>query len=394
PSLGAPRIFGNALVVSQIALSFVLVTGATLLGQSLLNLMGAHLGFDREYIVTAVLDPQSAGISPQRLPALYAQLIYRIKSEPDVRDAAISLSSIAGGGEQSSGIHVPGYVPQPSERPGTKENLISPGYFTIMGMRLIRGRDFNERDTAGAAPVAIINEAFARRYFADRNPLGRNFGYSLGHSGFEIVGIVADAKTRNPRESAQPMAYRPLNQEMQFARSLEVRAEGDPRPLIPRLRKIIAEVAPGLPVIEVATLSDRIERTITRERLLSQITGFFACLALLLACVGVYGLVSYRVARRTIEFGIRIALGATRKDVVWTALAESLLLLGIGLAVGVGLSLAGTQLIQSLVFGLRANATLIFILAGLFTTAVALLSAAWPASRATRIDPNVALRHE
>ncbi|HYI94912.1 MAG TPA: ABC transporter permease, partial [Bryobacteraceae bacterium] len=135
PSLGVPRIFGNALVVSQIALSFVLVTGAALLGQSLLNLMRTHLGFDREHIVTAVLDPQSAGISPQRLPALYAQLIHRIKSEPDVRDAAISLSSLAGGGEQSSGIHVPGYVPQPSERPGTKENLISPGYFTIMGMR-------------------------------------------------------------------------------------------------------------------------------------------------------------------------------------------------------------------------------------------------------------------
>ncbi len=393
-SPGKPRIFGGALIVSQIALSFVLVTGATLLGQSLLNLMRADLGFDREHVITAVLDPQSAGLSPRNLPAMYAQLVERVASEPGVRAAAISVSSLVGGGEQSSGIHVPGYVPVKSERPGTKENFISPGYFTIMGMRLLRGRDFNERDSAGGAPVAIINESFARRYFAERNPIGMRYGYSSGHSGFEIVGVVADAKTVNPKQPAQPAAYRPLSQDMQFARSLEVRTEGDPRAFVLRIRKLIAEVAPGLPVIEVATLSDRVERTIRRDRLLSHVTTFFACLALLLACIGVYGLVSYRVVRRTVEFGIRMALGARRRDVVWTALAESLLLLVIGIAVGVVLSLAGTKLMQGLVFGLRPNDPLIFVLAGIFTAAVALLSAGWPAGRATRIDPNITLRHE
>lgn len=388
------QVLGKGLVVSQVALSFVLVTGAVLLGTSLLKLMHTDLGFDREHILTIVLDVQSAGLQPRQLPALYDRLVDSVKATPGVRDATISLSSLAGGGQRSSGIHVPGYVPQPSERPGTVENFVAPGYFTIMGMRLLQGRDFDRRDGADGLPVAIVNEAFARRYFAGRNPLGRRFGYNSGHSGFEIIGVIADARTVNPKEPARPMAYRPLAQEMLHARSLEVLTAGDPRAQISQLRKVISDVAPDLPIIEITTLSDRVERTLNQERLLGQLTSFFAVFALLLACMGVYGLVSYGVSRRTAEFGLRMALGARNIQVVWIVLVESLLLLGIGLAIGLGLSIAGARVVQSLLFGLSANDPKILALAALVTSLVTILAACLPARRAARINPSVALRHE
>lgn len=289
---------------------------------------------------------------------------------------------------------MPGYLAKPSERPSTTENFVSPGYFATMGMRLRKGRDFDRRDGADAPAVAIINEAFAARYFAGREALGRRFGYSSEHTGLEIVGVVSDAKTVNPRQPATPMAYRPMNQEMQYARSLEVRTAGDPAALVPQLRRIVAEAAPEMPVIEVATLSNRVERTLGQERLLSQLTSFFAIFALLLACMGVYGLVSYGVSRRTAEFGIRIALGAQTVHVMSIVLMESFLLLSIGLAAGFCLSLIGTKLIQSLLFGLRSNDPLILGLAALLTSVVAIVSAYLPALRAARIDPSVALRKE
>jgi predicted permease len=388
------QVLGKGLVISQIALSILLVTGAVLLGRTMLNLMQADLGFDREHIVTVLIDPQSAGIPQQQLPGLYDQLVERIESAPGVRRATIAMSSLAGGGAQTSGIYVPGYTAQASERPGTMENFIGPGYFAIMGMRLVDGRNFDKRDTAGTAPVAIINQAFARRYFAGRNPIGKKYGYGSSDPGVEIVGIVADAKTVNPRQPASPMAYRPLKQEMQYARSLEVRVDGDPRALASHLRRIVSETAPNLPVIEVATLAERVDRTLKQESLLARLTSVFAAVALLLACMGVYGLMSYRVSRRTAELGIRMALGARSMHIMQMVLGESLLLLGAGLAAGLALSMAGTKLIRNLLFGLSSNDPLTYASAALLMAAVAILSAFVPARRAARIDPTIALRHE
>jgi predicted permease len=354
--------------------------------------MRTDLGFDREHILTVVLDSQSAGLQPRQLPEFYNRLVERVKSTPGVRNATVSLSSLAGGGERSGGIYVPGYTPQSSEAPRTVENFVSPGYFAVMGMRLLQGRDFDGRDGADAPPVAIINEAFARRYFSGRNPLGRRFGYSAGHSGFEIVGVIADARTSSPKEPAHPMSYRPLNQEMQYARSLEVLTEGDPRAHISQIRRVISEAAPNLPIVEVTALSDRVERTFNQERLLNRITSFFATVALLLACMGVYGLVSYGVARRTAEFGIRMALGARNIHVVRIVLFESLLLLVMGLGIGLGSSIAGAGLLRSLLFGLSSNDPLILVVAALLTSVVAILSACLPSGRQHRSERYVKAR--
>lgn len=386
--------FANGLIAAQVALSFVLVTGAALLGRSMLHLLRVDLGFDREHVITVVVDPRSAAFTPQQLPALYERLLRRIRSTPGVRDATISLSSLAGGGEQGSGIHVPGYTPQGSERPRTRENFVEPGYFTLMGMRLLQGRDFDERDKAGSPAVAVVNEMFVRRYFAGRNPIGRKYGYSQGHSGFEIVGVIRDTRTVSPRQSSGPMAFRPLQQEMQYARSLEIRVDDDPRALTSQVRSVISSVVPELPVIEVATLAERVDRTLSQERLLVQLTSFFAVTALLLACIGVYGLVSYRVARRTAELGIRVALGARGEQVIWMVVRESLLLLAAGLIAGLVLSMAGTQYIGSLLFGLSSTDPVTLGLTALFMCVVALFSAWLPARRAARVDPVTALRQE
>ncbi|MBC7926506.1 MAG: ABC transporter permease, partial [Bryobacteraceae bacterium] len=317
-----------------------------------------------------------------------------VKAVPGVRDVTISYSSLAGGGQQISGIYIPGYVGQPSERPSTIENFVTPGYFKTMGMRLLEGRDFDRRDGVQALPVVIINEAFAHRYLAGRNPLGLSYGYSPQHPGVKIIGVIADARTRSPKEPARPMAYRPLQQEMQYARSLEILTDGDPRASMRAVRKAIHDVAPDLPVVDVATLSSRIERTLSQERLLSQVTSFFAFSALLLSCLGVYGLISQSVARRTSEFGIRMALGAHRRDVVSLVLRECFLLLGIGLGLGLSLSLFSTRLLHSLIFGLSSNDPMVLGFAALLTSVVAILAAFRPALRAASVDPSTALRHE
>ena len=191
-------------------------------------------------------------------------------------------------------------------------------------MPLVEGRDFDARDTEKAPKVAVVNETIARRYFDSRSPIGRSYGY--GSLQYQIVGVVRDAKLRGPHSSLRPMAHRPICQEMDYARSLEVRTQGDPRAVASELRKVIAQVAPNLPVQDIATLTERVNRLLAQERLIAQITAFFGLLALLLACIGIYGLTSYTVARRTAEMGIRIALGARQGSVVWLVLREALIL--------------------------------------------------------------------
>jgi predicted permease len=385
---------GGALVIFQVALSLLLVSGSALLSRSLWSLLHIDPGFDRERVLTARIDPRAGGFLPKQLPDLYRRVVERVQAAPGIRAAGVSLLSIAGGGIRSSRIHVPGYTPGPRERPSAWVNLVEPGYFGIVGMRMLQGRDFNALDAAGAPRVAIVNEAMARRYFTGQNPLGRRFAYSPGHSGFEIVGIVRDARISNLREAATPMVYFPLRQEMDYARSLEVRVDGDARVMGAMIRKAVAEAAPDLPVLEVATLAERVDRTLASERRLTILTGSFALLSLLLACVGIYGLTSYRVARRTAEMGIRMALGARSADVVRLVLREAMTLVVAGLAVGVALGAAGARLIRSLLYEVSASDPATLAAAAAVMLLAALASAWIPARRASRIDPMAALRHE
>lgn len=303
-------------------------------------------------------------------------------------------STLAGGSQQTSGIYVPGYLPQPGERPSTVENFVAPAYFETVGMRLLRGREIQQMDTAASAAVAVVNEAFQRRYFAGSDPLGRRYGYSQRHSGFEIVGIVADAKTRNPKDPAVPMVYRPLTQDSNLPRSIEVRTANEPRALISQMRLLAATETPDLPVIEVATLEERVNRTVMSDRLLSNVTSSFASAALLLACVGLYGLLAYQTSRRTAEIAIRMALAAERRHVIGRVLREcSLLLLG-GLLAGMLVFVFAARLLRSLLYGLSATDPWTLTFAAVSLCAMGFVSAYVPASRASRVDPAAALKQD
>lgn len=383
---------GRALVVVQVALSLLLVTGTALLARTLWNLVNADLGVDTMHVVTVRIDPQAAGYSPAQLPALYSQLTERVRALPGVRSVSLAVSSIAGGGTVSSGINVPGYTPGPRENMQVDENLIENGYFETVGMALVEGRSFDSRDSESGQKVAVINETMARRYFGGQSPIGRTYGY--GSLQFQIVGVVRDARVRGPRAAVRPMAYRPIQQEMDYARSLEIRTQADPRAVAAELRKVAAEVAPRLPIQEVGTIAERVHRQVAQERLIAQIAAFFGLLALLLACIGLYGLMSYGVARRRAEMGIRIALGAARTSVVWLVLREALLLAGAGLAVGILLVLAAGRVLSSLLFGVSPTDPATVLATLLLMLMVAVVAAYVPARRAAQVDPATALRQE
>jgi predicted permease len=383
---------GRTLVVVQVAFSLLLVSGAGLLARTLWNLLQMDLGFNREHVLTVRIDPRSAGFTAAQLPSLYAQMVERVRAVPGVQSAGIALSSIAGGGTISSGINVPGYTPDPRENMSIDENYVDPGYFETVGMRLLDGRDFDARDTERAPRVAVINETMARHYFGARSPIGRHYGY--GSTQFEIVGVVRDAKVRGPRSPLRPMAYRPIRQEMDYARSLEVRTQGDPRAVASEIRKVIAGLAPDLPIQDVATLAERVNRLLAQERLIAELTGLFGFLALLLACIGIYGLISYAVARRIPEMGIRMALGARRASVVWLVLREALILVLIGLVIGIPLVSAAARLVTSLLFGVSPTDPATLAATAVLMLSIAIVAAYLPARRASRVDPMGALRYE
>jgi predicted permease len=382
----------KALVIGQVSLSLLLVSGTGLLARTMWNLLQMDLGFDREHVLTVRIDPRSGGFLPAQLPALYGQLVERVRALPEVRSASIAASSIAGGGTRSGSINVPGYTPGPRDDMSVDENFIDPGYFETVGMPLVEGRDFDTRDTETAPKVAVINETMARRYFGSSGAIGRRYGY--GEARFEIVGVVRDAKVRGPRSMTRPMAYRPIRQEIEFARSLEVRTHGDPRAVASQVRKIIAQVAPNLPVQDIATVAQRVNRLFDQERIIAEITAFFSMLALLLACIGIYGLISYAVARRTAEMGIRMALGASPDSVVWLVLREGLMLVLVGILVGIPIAIAAARLMSGLLFAVAATdpATLAGTCSLMLSVTVA--AAYPPARRAARVDPIAALRYE
>ncbi len=234
----------------------------------------------------------------------------------------------------------------------------------------------------------------ARRYFEGESAIGRRFGYGPQDSGFEIVGVVRDARLNNFRERVQPLAYHPLRQELEYAGNLEVRAGGDPRALASQLRNAIKEVAPNLPVQGVTTLAERVSRTVGQERLLAQLSAFFASAALLLACIGIYGLVSYAVVRRTAEIGLRIALGAAPSSVVRIIVREAVTLAVAGLAIGFAVLIPAAHLIQAMLFGVTAADPVTIVSAAAAMLGAALLAAYLPARCASRVDPMAALRYE
>ena len=383
----------KTLVVSQVALSLLLVVGAGLFGRSLRNLMHVDSGFDRQHLLTVRIDTKSAGYGKAELRDIYQRLVERVEAVPGVRSVAIAMCGLS---DQcysfEDGLQITGYEAHPGEQMLVQGNVVGPKYFSTVGMQLVEGRDFSELDTEKTPIVAIVNEAMVRRYFAGRSAIGQRFG--SGKFDRQIIGVVRDSRVSSIQEAPVPMAYYFLGQGIPPAEAIEVRTAADPRWSAAEARKAAAEVDPNLPIRSVTTLSEQVTDNLREERLVAFLTFAFGGLALGLACFGLYGVMSYAVARRTSELGMRMALGASARQLLWSVLLESLALVGLGVAAGLPAAFAGSKFLSGMLYGLSPNDPLTISGATLILLAVALLAAFIPARRAMRVDPMAALRYE
>ncbi len=385
----------RGLVVGQVALSLPLLVAAGLFVRSLVKLEKQDMGFNRDHVLEVVVDPLLGGYKPTQLPSLYRQLEDHISALPGVRSASLSLSGLLGETISGWDIAVQGYTPRGGEDMDVEYNLVGLRYLETVGIPLLLGRAIGPEDSETSGKVAMVNETMARHFFSGQTPIGQHFGIgSAPKEWIQIVGVVKDARYDDLRSKTPYFVYLPLAQHVMFAGDLEVRAMGSPTSIAAEVRRGIAEVDRNLPILKVTTLENRVVESAGEARLTAQLSSFFGVVALLLACVGLYGVVAYGVARRMNEIGVRMALGAERRDVLWMILREALSLVGVGLAVGLPVALAAGRLVSSQLFGLRPSDPATFTLATLSLVAVAALAGYIPARRATRVDPMVALRYE
>ena len=392
--------WSSLMVVAQVGLSMVLLTGAGLFARSLVKLQKEDVGFDRNNVLLLGIDPRLAGYKPTELAGLYQQVIERLGSLPQVRSVSMATYAPMSGTRRSSSIRITGYTPQPGEDLVVQDILTGPKYAETLGMPLLRGRDIEQRDTPSSPRIAVVNQMFAERYFGNQNPIGRTFTFDDDTDGgetVEIVGVVGNVKSENAREPAEAVVYRPILQIQEqgaYMVTLHVRTLSDPTPLIPQVRQMINQIDDKLPIFGVLTLSQQLHETLDQERLIAQLVSFFGALALILACIGLYGVMAHGVARRTNEIGIRMALGARGGNIAWMILRETLYLVLAGLVLGVPAALLGARLIATQLFGMSTSDPLTLAAAAIVLTLVALLAGYLPARRASRVNPLNALRYE
>jgi predicted permease len=388
----------RALVVMQVALSAALLIGAGLLTQTLRNLENQRFGFEPQGRLVVRVNPALAGYKPEKLRPLYEQLEERLTQIPGVLSTSYSIYSPMRGDNWSFGIHIEGHPPD--EQIGASFNRIGPRYFETIGSRLRRGRTIGVQDTPASQQVAVINETFARKFFPKQDPIGKHFGMGdASHSSdFEIVGIVEDTKYQDAREPAYATFFMPFLQmskdpKMSFMvgshylGDIELRVAGKPERLNTAVRQTLAAIDPNLTVINMLTMDEQLARNFNQDRLIARLTELFGALALILACVGLYGITSYAVARRTSEIGIRMALGADRPNIIRLILRSALLQLVLGLAIGVPAALAGGKLLANQLYGVKSHDPLILSVATVLLTACALVAGFVPARRAASVDP-------
>jgi predicted permease len=384
--------WGRSLIAVQVALSLLLLVGASLLLSTLRNLRGVDPGFDHERVLLLTLDSAKAGFTPPRLSAYHRQVLDRVRSLPGVRGAALSVISPMSGG----GIDLPlGVGAPPAETaPMVYANRVSDGYFSTLSTPVLVGREFTPQDGDAGAAAAVVNEALARRYFGSENPVGRRIHMGRGDA-LEIVGVVADSKYYSLRETDKPTVYLfSIASSERIGLTLSVRTAGDPLTISDAIRRDVQSVAPAVPVVRVRTLASQVDRSLGTERLVAQLITAFAVLALVLASVGLYGVLGYSVARRTSEIGLRLALGATRPAVLRSVLRESWTAVGIGSLVGVPAAIALSRFLETLLYGVSPWDARVAAAAVACMLAAATAAALLPAWRASRVEPLVALRHE
>jgi predicted permease len=392
----------SALVVSQVALSMVLLAGAGLFARSLMKLQEENVGFNRDNVLLLSIDSRLGGYKPTELSALYRQVLDRVTELPGVKSATIATYSPIGGSGRSSTVTVRGYTPQAGEERDVADLLVGPGYCETLGVPLLLGREIGVRDTAASQKIAMVNQSFAQYYFHGENPIGRHFQFGDDDDPehgpeLEIVGVVGDVKYRSAKEEAGRTAYRPILQVQDtdaYSNNVEIRTTGDAASLAPLVRQVIGQVDPKLPIFGVTTLREQLGGALQQEKLIAELVSFFGLLALLLACIGLYGVMAHGVVRRTKEIGIRMALGAERRRIVWMVMRETILLVLVGITVGVPASLGAGRLVSSQLFGLGAADPLTLLVAASVLTLVALSAGFLPARKASKVNPLIALRYE
>jgi predicted permease len=404
-----PVSLNQMLVVAQIAIALVLVMAAGLFVRTLSKLQALDMGFARENVLVFQLNAKQAGRRPSELLSFYRGLEQRFSRIPGVISAAEADSPLIGDGAWGWAV-VPEGKPKPEHTPsghgsfGGWENThtlqVDRHFFSTMKIALIAGRGFDERDRAGSTPVAIVNQAWVKANLAGRSAVGeRVVSYGLADKPvqMEVIGVAKNALYNRIEENFPATVYLPLDQnpgapieEMTFF----LRTSGDPLKYAGAVQQIVHETDARIPVTNIATQEQRIEREIGDEILFARLSAGFGVLALSIACVGLYGTMSYWVARRTSEIGIRMALGAARGRVLWTIMRQVAFLLAVGLAIGLPVAFGASRLVESLLYGVKAGDPTSIVAAVVTIVAAAILAGYAPARRASRIDPLVALRHE
>ena len=394
-------VLQKPLLIAQVAFSIVLLIAAGLVTQSLRNLEDQQFGFVTEGRLIVKINPGLAGYTADKLAGLYQRLEEALPRIPGVLSDSLSWYTPLDGDNSNERVYIEGKAPD-YRWTAPSWDRVGPRYFETIGTRLLEGRAIDERDTPGAPRVVVINETFAHRFFPNENPIGQHLGMEdVSHSAdFEIVGIVEDAKYQDTRGPAYATFFLPLLQTPPggplagWVYAIELRVAGKPQNIEPAVRKALAEVDPNLPVLSVMSFGEQVARNFNQERLIAWLAELFGMLALILACVGLYGVTAYAVARRTNEIGIRMALGADRRNVLGLVLRAALTQLSWGLAIGIPAALAGGYLLANQLYGVKSYDPIILGLAVLVLAGCAMFAAFVPARRATQVDPIVALRHE
>jgi predicted permease len=394
----------KSLVVAQVALSLLLLVGAGLFLRTLVNLKRVETGFNARNLLLFSVDPGLVGYKDERLAGLYRGMAERLESVPGVRSVTFSRTPLLSQSSSDRDFYLPGAAPGPDGKTAAAGNVylhqVRENFLEAMEIPLLAGRALSERDDARAPKVAVVNETFARRFFGGQSPLGKRISFDPQTPGdVEIVGLARDAKYTSPRAETPPTAYLPWLQELRSAGSavFEVRTAGDPEGAVAAVRQAVREVDASLPLNGVKTQTAQADETLAMERLFAKLLSLFGLLAQVLAAIGLYGVLAWSVARRTHEIGIRMALGAGRRDVLRMVLRQGMTLTLVGVCVGLAGAYVLGRYVSSfgkMLYGVEPADPPTFVAIALFLTLVALLACYVPARRATKVDPMEALRYE
>lgn len=404
--LGGQARLRKALVASQVAVSLLLLAGAALFIRTLDNLLKVDVGFNAERVISFNVDPSLNGYPPERVQQFAKSLMERLNATAGIEAAGLATERLLQGGGWASSITVEGYQPKGDETSTQWCNSISPGFFRAMGIPVIAGRDFNDRDMLSLASprqdfryrVAIANEKFARHYFGDANPIGRRIGFGGDPNTptpIEIVGVVRDSTYTDVRDEIQRQLFFPYFEDATPSGfTVYSRTTRSAETMFATIRQTVAALEPGLPVHGTRTLESQVSLSLRRERLVATMTAMFGVLATLLAVVGLYGVMSYTVARRTREIGVRVAFGAQAKDIRWLVIREVLIITAAGIAIGLPTAWWLGRYVSTQLYGVQPGDPLAIGGAVVLLASIACLAGLVPSARAARLNPTVALRQE